>query len=57
MATGDEILAWKKEKQVPEKRIECPICAWTLQEHPTKGLHCPFCGWVYDIGRNNKSRR
>ena len=47
MATGDEILAWKKEieNQVPEKRIECPNCGWTLQEHKTKGLHCPFCGY------------
>ena len=47
MATGDEILAWKKEaeNQIPEKRTECPICSWTLLEHPTKGLHCEFCGW------------
>lgn len=47
MATGDEILAWKKEieKQIPERRTECPECGWTLQEHKTKGLHCPFCGY------------
>ena len=44
----NEIQTWKKEieKQIPEKRTECPICAWTLQEHKTKGLHCPFCGFT-----------
>ena len=47
MATGNEILAWKKEieKRPLEKRTDCPRCGWTLLEHPVKGLHCEFCGW------------
>jgi hypothetical protein len=48
MATGDEILAWKKaaEEQPPEPLTECPNDGWTLEE-TDRGLHCPFCGKVY----------
>lgn len=47
MATGDEILVWKTEieKQEPERRINCPICDWSLEEH-NDILHCEFCGWT-----------
>jgi len=46
MATGDEILAWKKaaEQTPPEPLTNCPVCDWTLLE-TDKGLHCPFCGY------------
>ena len=52
MATGDEILAWKKaaEKEQPIERTDCPNCGWSLEEHPTKGLHCPYCGYTDKTG-------
>lgn len=48
MATGEEILAWKKAagKQVPHKRPDCPICGWPVEETNRAGLHCTFCGWT-----------
>ncbi len=48
MATGDEILAWKKaaEETPPEELTDCPNCGWTLEKSPKGILHCPFCGWA-----------
>ena len=48
MATGDEILAWKRaiEEQEPERRTDCPVCGWTLEESNRGGLHCELCGWT-----------
>ena len=47
MSFGSEILGWIKEieEQEPERRTNCPLCDWPLEEHETKGLHCPMCGW------------
>lgn len=48
MATGDEIVAWKKtiEEQPPERITDCPECSWELEELEDGTLHCPFCGWT-----------
>jgi len=49
MAAGDEILAWKKaiEEQELERRTDCPVCGWNLEEHPKTGLlHCPWGHWT-----------
>lgn len=47
MATGDEILAWKKavEAQKPIERTDCPVCGWPLEKHPNGILHCPLGHW------------
>ncbi len=47
MATGDEILAWRKAaEETVEPLTECPDDGWTL-EKTDEGLHCKFCGRVY----------
>lgn len=54
MATGSEIVAWKKacEEQIPYEVTSCPVCEWPIEKHPETGaLHCEFCGWIYGIKR------
>ena len=47
MATGSEILAWKKaiEAQPLEEETSCPNCEGPLRKSK-RGKHCPFCGWT-----------
>ena len=48
MATGDEILAWKKAAEEEESiQTSCPECGERLETHPDGTLHCPFDGWTY----------
>jgi len=49
MATGDEILQWKKEveSQELEEIIECPECAWDLQINEKGEKACPICGRIW----------
>ena len=53
MAFGSEILGWLKaiKEQPLEKRTNCPLCEWPLEEHETKGLHCPMCGWTEGLSK------
>ena len=46
MAFASEILGWIKaiKEQPHERRTNCPLCEWPLEEHGEKGLHCPMCG-------------
>lgn len=47
MATGDEILAWKKaaEQTPPAEVTDCPVCGWPLNKTDNV-KHCPYCGWT-----------
>ena len=49
MATGDEILQWKKE--VEEKELEeiteCPFCAWDLDVNSKGEKSCIICGRIW----------
>jgi len=53
MPAGDEILGLIKaiKEQQPERRTDCPVCEWPLEEHLTKGLHCPCCGYTEGLSK------
>uniref|UniRef100_A0A6M3LD08 Uncharacterized protein n=1 Tax=viral metagenome TaxID=1070528 RepID=A0A6M3LD08_9ZZZZ len=51
MATGDEILAWKKAiAEMPREEItDCPEDGWPIQKLPDGTYWCEFCGWHWPL--------
>ena len=59
MATGDELLQWKKEVEDKELEeiTECPFCYWPLDINAAEGVieanprygqkSCPICGRIW----------
>ncbi len=49
MATGDEILQWKKEAESKELEeiTECPYCAWDLQINSEGQKSCSLCERIW----------
>jgi len=52
MGFGDKILAMIKDvrEQELERRTECPVCFYPLDETKDGVLHCEYCGWTENKG-------
>ncbi len=42
--TIKDCIEFNREQRENQEIIDCPVCAWTLDEH--NGVkHCILCGW------------